>query len=536
MFHPNNQTNNISRLSKEWATVLKYYLSLPDDYQKNQYLHTMSSEQRKYLLGLLSQSYNKGMSTNQNNSQQSTSYHGNTTAVDPNPANNKSDRLTDFSFTQKKHIDHNAQAYPAYSQKEDVFSQSPGQSFGEIDKQQKFTSFFEDRQGDSRQSVYIKPKNKVANLKKKIGEKIGFFANKKMDSHTISKDDYMKIKNKNQVLKYGKYAGLGVAILITSLFVFNPSLRFQLISYLPFVNKGIETRANLDNKDNDERYKKWVSSFINEADKRDPDLDYNKDGLSNYEEFLLGLDPTNSDINGNGKLNGLDLLESIDPMNGKFLSSSDRDNIEKLVDRERVVYRLQSYTLNQNINPEDQEEYTSLPDLTVRNIDPEHKGLVNIEAIDIKDLEVLWQFNEDSLNFRENILVSLIHYDKTNLPAVGGNAYVFGSMEKLSNLNQVQPNDEIVLRVKTEEETEKKLVYVVTGKNIFDPIDFSQFESRKYSELSLAAPLELNTSMKVLVVKAKLVSVEDLQVEPEAQGNPKQETEIVEEETEEILE
>jgi sortase (surface protein transpeptidase) len=351
----------------------------------------------------------------------------------------------------------------------------------------------------------------------------------KKDSHLLSKGKYNEEKRKGLFLKASQVAVGLIPLFLMFVVVFNQDARMFASQFLPFLKPGIE--LNMEGKAfAEEEYNTWASKYISEAEDRVPEIDFSKDGLSNLESYYLGIDPSNPDINDNGKLNGQDLLESIDPVNGKFIDESQRGVISKYVNKERVVYRLQAYTLQGNLTDSEKGDFETLSDLTVKNINPENKGLLSIDYINMEDVEVLWQFSEAKHNFKDEILLSLIHYEESRMPAIGGNAYVFGSIQKMKDLQLVEPNSKIKLKVMTEDGENKLLTYYVTGKNIFDPTDYTQFESRKYSELSIATPIDLNTSTKVLVVKAKLVSVETLEVEEEVSLEVKEtEVEVVEE-------
>jgi LPXTG-site transpeptidase (sortase) family protein len=99
--------------------------------------------------------------------------------------------------------------------------------------------------------------------------------------------------------------------------------------------KQLETQ-NMD------AYKKWISTYYFEVtDPKiiDPDADNSGNGLTNFQKFLLGLNPKSYDTLGLGMADSEALSQGISPQTGSPLTEEEKKNLEKYIDMEVVMGR-----------------------------------------------------------------------------------------------------------------------------------------------------------------------------------------------------
>jgi hypothetical protein len=89
-------------------------------------------------------------------------------------------------------------------------------------------------------------------------------------------------------------------------------------------------------------YTQWIDNFKDLSDKSETG-DSDKDGLTNLEEFKLGLNPAQTDENNNKTVEGLDFINKDSTLIKNF---TDNTNVWAVVESQEVFLRLQRNSLN----------------------------------------------------------------------------------------------------------------------------------------------------------------------------------------------
>gem|GEM_PF-6776468 len=484
---PNLSLISRLNLSTEWQKTLRYFLSLPTHQQKNRYLASLSYAQKKYLSTWIRKLETLSAPTEP--------------PAPSIPLSSQSLQNPNNSRPQSSNI----QSQPATS--DQPISNTFKISTPPFQINQSQSSFsFDQNLNLPTQNQWFKPDQPINLITQNKNPKNT--QSTTTNTHSSKYTARQKPKNPTKILTKATLALLPFMLIGISFLAYN------FLGQPNFLATGlkVENKALASNLGSE--YQQWATKNLKNSDKTKPDQDPDQDGLSNLIEYNLNLDPSNPDINKNGKLDGQDILESIDPTNKRFVSKDTRDQIRALVSDNEIVYRLQAITLNKNLDKNKQKP-KDLDQLSSKELDLKIEGKLEVAKLNLQDLSVIWN-TSNYQDFIEDVLLSLVHYDQTDLPAVNGNTYIFGTNKNLQTtnsedgLNKLKPNDEIFLTVKTKNSHTKRIKYAVTSKNIYDPSDYQQFEKRKIPELSLATPLQLDTSTKVLVVKSRLVAIEDV--------------------------
>ncbi len=102
-------------------------------------------------------------------------------------------------------------------------------------------------------------------------------------------------------------------------------------------------------KDNLGSYQTWVNQFffdVSDPKVIDPDTDYSGNGLTNFQKYLLNLNPKVYDTIGRGYPDGITVVNGIDPATGQLLEGGHKDIIDKYFDTQAIRDRVTSANLN----------------------------------------------------------------------------------------------------------------------------------------------------------------------------------------------
>jgi LPXTG-site transpeptidase (sortase) family protein len=95
-------------------------------------------------------------------------------------------------------------------------------------------------------------------------------------------------------------------------------------------------------------YNKWVASYyydVSDPKLLDPEADNSGNGLSNFQKYLLNLNPKAYDTLGIGQADSQDIATGINPLTGGQLTDAQKTIVSKYIDMEVVMNRLTLYNM-----------------------------------------------------------------------------------------------------------------------------------------------------------------------------------------------
>jgi LPXTG-site transpeptidase (sortase) family protein len=265
-------------------------------------------------------------------------------------------------------------------------------------------------------------------------------------------------------------------------------------------------------------YNAWINSYfydVSDQSVLDPNNDISGNGLTNYQKFLLGLDPRKQDTLGLGVSDTESLISGIDPLTGAPMNAAQKNLVASNIDLEAVSNRVTLATAN------------SVPKVAGANTTAnEARDAVTLDTnvsgeIDIPSLKIaaplIW--TKDIKNFETDLPNGLVHYPGTPLPGEIGTSYISGHSSNyvwikgkynnvFENLNKLKKYDSFTISAK---DTSGKTVifhYVVSSSGIFSANDQAQFANIGKSTVGLSTCWPVGTSANRLVVFAQLTQVE----------------------------
>jgi hypothetical protein len=259
------------------------------------------------------------------------------------------------------------------------------------------------------------------------------------------------------------------------------------------------------------------------------DSDPDKDGLTNSDEFYFKTIPTNSQTCGNSKLDGENILASIDPASCKAINFNDpavADRFDGVVSRTKINYRLSLIALDRYKNTKGAPVSTGSEEV---EIDFTKRATLQIvtknEAFKAdKIYDVTWIENSDRSKVPELAEKQIVAYPTNAIPGQAGNIYLSGKSTSktdsqdildskvniFTKLDQLERGDMLVLSFKTKTDNPKTFFYKVQTQNLQLASDQKQFGMSKSgnSELTLASPWPDYSPEHRLIVRAILDRVE----------------------------
>lgn len=262
-------------------------------------------------------------------------------------------------------------------------------------------------------------------------------------------------------------------------------------------------------------YNAWIAKYfyqVNTADAINPNVDYDRDGLSNYQEFLLGANPTNPDTDGDSYGDSREVLNGYNPL-GEGKLTAEQNGIIKDWDLQEISNRV-AYNALSNL-PLGPDKPSLLPTL---DYSLAANGELVIPKLNIH-APLIWS-NSDK-NFTADLEKGLIHYPGTAYPGQEGVAYVSGHSSNyvwskspyshiFSRIDEMRVGDEFFISMPKAGGGSVSLRYVVVSKNEYKPEDQSQFESAlsgSESIVNLSTCWPLGSTAKRMVVSGKMTGV-----------------------------
>jgi LPXTG-site transpeptidase (sortase) family protein len=262
----------------------------------------------------------------------------------------------------------------------------------------------------------------------------------------------------------------------------------------------------------------------------DPD----QDTLTNFEEFKIGTLPDKFSSCGNGKGDGENILNSIDPVNCKLVNFNDVDiaqRFETVITRQTLNDRLSLLALdsfkrkkvagvNDSLADITESTKTATAEIPEITLDLEQKGNLSIPILNDgirQDYPISWLKSIDRDTLDASIKDGAVFYPGTTLPGEAGNMYLAGrnDQENKSNpfnfLDKLNPGDEILVQGTLKNGKSKIFIYKVKSMNIIRASDTRQFNSSKtLKEITLATAWPRFINDQRLVLKGSLDRIEDV--------------------------
>lgn len=253
---------------------------------------------------------------------------------------------------------------------------------------------------------------------------------------------------------------------------------------------------------------------LNKKNSFDALLDFDKDGLSNKDEFLYGFDPHNRDTGSLGMTDGEKVATgNQDIVDGEVVSHNDQDG-----DRLELFYE-NLFGTDPNNPDTDGDGYDDYREI-ISGYDPSGPGKIKGE-IEIPTLQVrapiVWSQSEDVLQIQKELLQGAIHYPGTAFPLFRGNSYITGHssfypwvindfVEIFKDLDDLKLGHEVIFHFSLANGKVINSVYVVESSEIVMPDDEKLFRDSEGHELTLVTCWPIGTDQKRFMVKATLKS------------------------------
>lgn len=273
-------------------------------------------------------------------------------------------------------------------------------------------------------------------------------------------------------------------------------------------------------------YDKWIGGYFyqaNNADKLSPNMDYDRDGLTNYQEFLIGTNPAKKDTDTDDYSDGQEILNGYNPLFAGKLTQKQQEIIKDwdLSDiNNRISYNARLALVSSNPYENPLSGISAGPNLASSapavNYDTGAPGELYIPKLGVR-VPLIWSKSPD--DFTKDLEDGVIHYPGTSYPGQVGVSYVSGHSSNniwsksnyshvFARLNELAPGDEFFVTVNTTNGQKETLRYVVSNKVIYQPDDQAQFEAAgNQSVVNLSTCWPLGSTAKRIVVSGTLTGM-----------------------------
>lgn len=296
-------------------------------------------------------------------------------------------------------------------------------------------------------------------------------------------------------------------------------------------------------------YQQWIGQFyydVSDSSILDPNADNSGNGLSNFQKYLLNLNPKSYDTMGLGMSDSDALQAGINPTTGTKLTADQRAIVDTYFDFEVISNRqtlaqLQksgevagAQTASGNFgfgapmvqaatnSSAAQNQTANAPasqQLNGGNLDINQSvpGRLRIPSLKI-DVPLIW--SSDPKNFDTDLQSGVIHYPGTALPGETGTSYLSGHSSNYvwakGNYNQVftqldklADNTSFSITVTANDGKTHVLHYVVVGRQQYSPNDQAQFQNNSQSVVALSTCWPVGSTKYRLVVFGQLTQIEN---------------------------
>jgi LPXTG-site transpeptidase (sortase) family protein len=290
-------------------------------------------------------------------------------------------------------------------------------------------------------------------------------------------------------------------------------------------------------------YNKWIASYyydVTDPTILEPDTDNSGNGLSNFQKYLLNLNPKSYDTLGLGQADSLTIAKGINPLTGGALTDEQTSVISKYIDMEVVMNRLTLENMQNQPEVAGASTTGNAGSIDIRggsgsqntlvnasttlnpggmsriNINTSVPGLLEIPDLKIK-VPIIWTSNPN--NFDQDLESGVVHYPGTAMPGEVGTAYIAGHSSNypwakgsynqiFSTLGKLAVNTSFKITVTQQSGKTVTFDYVVTNSQQYSPTDQAQFANTGKSIVALSTCWPVGSTAKRLVVFGQLTQVE----------------------------
>ncbi|MCL5667251.1 MAG: sortase [Patescibacteria group bacterium] len=372
----------------------------------------------------------------------------------------------------------------------------------------------------------------------------------------------------NILKKAGPYAAVFVTGVFLYFFFFGSSSLdvFAFFRTKPHSSAPKQTALAQLEQSSLAEYQSWINGFyydVTDAKITNPESDNSGNGLSNFQKFLLNLNPKSYDTLGLGRADSETLAAGLNPLTGNKLTDAQKNIIDKYFDMETIMNRLalshlqqagqvdSASSFNSYLSGQPTSQPSSSPvgssgsvtprqsmdgngnsdsfgnpnsgapsafaeDLNKVDIDLSIPGRLEIPALNV-NAPLMW--STDPKNFEKDLQSGVVHYPGTALPGQIGNTYISGHSSNyiwakgdynhvFTHLGDLANNESFKITVVQKNGKDAILHYVVTGRQEYDPKDQAQFQNGGKSVVSLSTCWPVGSTAKRLVVFGELTQVE----------------------------
>ncbi len=287
-------------------------------------------------------------------------------------------------------------------------------------------------------------------------------------------------------------------------------------------------------------YAQWISSYYyNVTDGSLVEMDHvapNK--LTNFENYLLKLNPKSNDVRGTGTSDADAVLAGVDPLTGQSLSDDKRDIVAQYFDAEAIRARTPGVAVSPRITPRvaqatvvtptptttNTSTPTAIPSVVSTNDCAENKLRINTSVpgrleVPVMGVNVPIIWTKDSKNFDNDLKSGVVHYPCTPLPGDIGTSYISGHSSNyawvkadynqiFAKMNDLPDGATFKVTVVGQDGKDIRLYYVVQRKTVYEANDQAQFTNTADSVVALSTCWPLNTTQKRMVAFGKLDRIE----------------------------
>jgi LPXTG-site transpeptidase (sortase) family protein len=311
---------------------------------------------------------------------------------------------------------------------------------------------------------------------------------------------------------------------------------FPAKSALPAASVQNTALLNLE-KQNSSAYDAWIESYYYDVSNPavlDPNADNSGNGLTNFQKYLLNLNPKSYDTLGLGRPDSEDLAMGISPLSGLPLTADQKQIISQYFDMETIMNKLTLDQLNSaSSTPEvaGAQVFAGTTGASYGNLIPADPNAVNANDLDINTsvpgrlqipslkVDAPLIFSSSTEDFDTDLLNGVIHYPGTALPGQIGTTYISGHSSNypwikssynhvFTQLGDLEVNQSFDIIVTLNSGKQATLHYVVTGSQQYSPTDQAQFANSGQSVVALSTCWPVGSTSKRLVVTGELVQID----------------------------
>lgn len=256
-------------------------------------------------------------------------------------------------------------------------------------------------------------------------------------------------------------------------------------------------------------YTKWIQKYYvyeNDQTLLAPSADPDQDGLTNIEEYYLGTNPLRSDTDGDGFLDGQEVVDGYNPLYPGKLTDAQRKLVDAYVDKTDVQSRLRFSGFTGVAGATIREEDVQFP------IDTTKPGHISIPKIGV-DAQVAWT---KDFNLMENDLKNgTAHHPDTPYPGQLGTVSIHGHSSGnpgdgnfktvFTKLNFLSAGDEVYVTVYDRNGNSRQYRYVVRYAKVYSKTDPAQFADLGGYYLNLSTSWPIGTALQRYVVTTQMV-------------------------------